>query len=175
VARGITRTELSKKKRRLFLDILSKTGQVTEAARAVGYTSTQYLHLLRRNDEEFAEQWALAVEGAKDVLEAEAVRRAHEGVLEPDYYKGSVVGYTPKYSDTLLMFVLKKLDPAYRDTGRSGDVNVNFGVAIMPMQAKDDNAWEARAIEMHSNQKIITLEEKPKENHMIRASITRGD
>ena len=175
MARAISRVELSKKKRRVFLDILSKTGQVTEAARAVGYTSTQHLHKLRREDEDFAEQWDLAIQAAKDVLEAEAIRRAHDGVLEPNYYKGVVVGYTPKYSDTLLMFVLKKLDPTYRDTGRGGDMNINFGVAIMPMQAKDETAWEQRAVEMHGNQQVITLEEKPKENNLARAKMTRSD
>lgn len=175
MGRAVSRIEISKKKRKHFLEILAKTGRVTEAAQAVGYTSTQFLHQMRREDEDFAEQWDLALKAAGDFLKDEAWRRAHEGVLEPDYYKGEVVGYTTKYSDTLLMFLIKALDPSYRDTGRGGDVNVNFGVAIMPMQAKDETAWEQRAIEMHSGQQIITLEEKPKENHMARAKMTRSD
>ena len=177
MAKAITRIELGKKKRKMFLEILSQTGRVTEAARAVGYTSTNYLHTLRREDETFAEQWDAAIQAAKDVLEAEAIRRGVDGVMEPTYYKGEVVGYTLKYSDTLLMFVLKKLDPSYRDTGGAGGVNVNFGVAIMPMQAKDDDAWENRAVQMHEGQQVITLEEKPKENLMIqaKATVTRGD
>lgn len=177
MANAITRIELSRKKRKTFLQILSKTGRVTEAAQAVGYTSTNHLHKMRREDEQFAEDWDLAVAAAKDVLESEAIRRGVDGVMEPTYYKGEVCGYTVKYSDTLLMFVLKKLDPSYRDTGGAGGVNVNFGVAIMPMQAKDDNDWESRAIQMHGDQEVITLEAKPKENLMIqaKASVQRSD
>lgn len=175
MARNITRVELSKKKRKAFLDILSKTGQVAEAARAVGYTSTTFLHQLRREDEEFAEQWDLATQAAGDFLKAEATRRAIEGVLEPVYYKGEIAGYNTKYSDTLLMFLIKQNDPSFRDTGRGGDVNVNFGVAIMPMQAKNDGEWEQRAITMHDGQQLITLEDKPKENALVRAKITRSD
>ena len=172
MANAITRIELSKKKKRLFLDILSKTGQVTEAARSVGYTSTQHLHLMRREDEEFAADWADAIEAAGDFLKAEAWRRAHDGVLEPTYYKGEIVGYTTKYSDALMMFLIRQNDPSFRDTGGPGSLNVNFGVAIMPMQAVDDGAWENRAINMHNNQEVITLEAKPVENHMVRASVT---
>lgn len=177
MGRAISRIELSKKKRRTFLDILAKTGQVTEAAQAVGYTSTTYLHRLRAEDEDFAEQWDLALKAAGDFLKAEAWRRAHDGVLEPDYYKGEIVGYTTKYSDQLLMFLIKQVDPSYRDTGRGGDMSINFGVAVMPMQAPDEGAWEQRAIEMHGDQTLIQLEEKPKENLMIqaRAKVTRSD
>ena len=177
MAKAISRIELSKRKRKAFLDILSKTGRVTEAARAVGYTSTVHLHQLRREDEDFAEAWDLALQAAGDVLEEAAINRAVEGVLEPNYYKGEVVGYTPKYSDSLLMFVLKKIRPEYRDTGGHGGVNVNFGVAIMPMQAKDVSSWEDRAQIMHDNQEVITLEAKPKENLLVqaKAAVTRGD
>ena len=172
MARAISRIELSKKKRKVFLDILGKTGRVTEAAQAVGYASTQHLHKLRRVDEDFAEAWALALTTAGDNLKDEAWRRAHDGVLEPDYYKGEIVGYTTKYSDTLIMFLIKQNDPSFRDTGRGGDMNINFGVAIMPMQAKNDEAWEQRALEMHDDQELIILPDKPKENLMLRAKVT---
>jgi hypothetical protein len=168
VANAISRIALSKKKRNIFLKILSQTGQVTEAARAVGYTSTQHLHKMRREDEDFAEEWDIALRAAEDVLADEAIRRGHEGVLEPVYYKGYVVGYRPTYSDSLLMFVLRKLNPAYRDQGRGGDTNINFGVAILPMTAQNEGAWEQRAIEMHQGQAIIDVEAKPVENAMIR-------
>ena len=41
------------------------------------------------------------------MLEAEARRRAAIGVDEPVFYKGKVVGHIRKYSDNLLMFLLK--------------------------------------------------------------------
>ena len=35
------------------------------------------------------------------------MRRAKDGVEEPVYYRGAVVGETRRYSDTLAMFILK--------------------------------------------------------------------
>jgi hypothetical protein len=164
---------MAKRKRKAFLEILSQTGQVTKAAQAVGYTSTNSLHALRREDEDFAEQWDEAIEAAKDSLESEAIRRAMEGTMEPTYYKGEVVGYHPKYSDQLLMFVLRKLDPSYRDTNNGGSMNINFGVAVLPMTAKSEEDWEARAVEMHGNQTLVEVEAKVEENELIK--VTRGD
>lgn len=51
-----------------------------------------------------------------ELLEAEAVRRAYEGVDEPVFYQGSECGEVRKYSDTLLMFLLKGMMPnKYRE------------------------------------------------------------
>lgn len=169
-----SRAILAKKKRKVFLSVLAKTGRVSEAARAVGYTDTATLQHFRRNDEEFAEAWEYALEAAAHVLEEEAIRRATEGVLEPVYYKGAVAGYKTNYSDTLLMFILRGLKPGvYRENQRGGDTNINFGIAVLPMTAQSDEQWEERAVLMHSEQKTITIEAKPVENQMAR--IKRGD
>jgi hypothetical protein len=147
---------------------------VAEAARAVGYTDTATLQRFRRNDEDFAEAWDLALESAAHVLEEEAIRRATEGVLEPVYYKGDVAGYKTNYSDTLLMFILRGLKPGvYRDNVRGSETNINFGIAVLPMTAPDENQWEQRAQVMHNEQKVITIEAKPTENQMTR--VKRGD
>lgn len=169
-----SRALLAKKKRKVFLSVLAKTGRVAEASRAVGYTDTATLQQFRRNDEEFAEAWDYALEAAANVLEEEIWRRANDGVTEPTYYKGEIVGYTLKYSDPLAMFILRGLKPGtYRDTARGGDTNINFGIAVLPMTAQNDEQWERRAVVMHSEQKTITIEAKPVENQMAR--IKRGD
>ena len=58
-----------------------------------------------------------ASEDAADSLEAEARRRAVEGVEEPvGWYKGQAGGVVRKYSDTLLIFLLKGRRPElYRE------------------------------------------------------------
>lgn len=169
-----SRAILAKKKRRVFLDVLAKTGRVSEAARACGYTDTATLQHYRRNDEEFAEAWEFALESAAHVLEEEAIRRAVDGVLEPVYYKGKVAGYKTAHSDPLLMFILRGLKPGtYRDSARGGDMNINFGIAVLPMTAQSEDQWEQRALLMHSKQETITIEAKPVENQMAR--IQRGD
>ena len=72
---------------------------------------------------------------ATDTLEMEARRRASLGVEEPVYYQGQVVGYVRKYSDVLLMFLLKAQRPEkFRDNhkidGRiDGTLDVNLNAA----------------------------------------------
>jgi len=65
---------------------------------------------------EYAERFQQAKEDVADVLEKEAIRRAYAGVEEPVYWKGERCGTIRKYSDTLLIFLLKGLRPErYRE------------------------------------------------------------
>ncbi len=53
------------------------------------------------------------------MLEAEARRRAVEGVRKPVYCRGEIVGTVKEYSDTLLIFLMKGARPEkYRDNVR---------------------------------------------------------
>lgn len=53
---------------------------------------------------------------ATEVLEQEAWRRAREGIAEPVYQHGKEVGTIQRYSDQLLMFLLRARAPErYRD------------------------------------------------------------
>jgi len=109
-----------------FIDILGKTGNVTLAAEAANVgTDTAYAH---RNadsptyEPEFAKAWQRALEKAADILEAEARRRGFNGYDEPVFGSGGPgqgtvqVGTVRRYSDTLLIFLLKGARPEkYRD------------------------------------------------------------
>ena len=56
------------------------------------------------------------MENAADLLEEEARRRAHDGVDEPVWFQGVQCGTVRKYSDTLLIFLLKGAKPdKYRE------------------------------------------------------------
>lgn len=69
--------------------------------------------------QEFAAAWDSAREVAADALELEARRRAKEGWPEPVFYQGKQVGRVRKYSDTLLIFLLKATRPEkFRETVR---------------------------------------------------------
>lgn len=175
MGRPLTSTQLSRKKRRIFLRVLAQTGKVTAAARSVGYTDTSYLQRLRRDDEEFAREWDVAVKSAANVLEEEAIRRAMEGVMEPIYYKGQCVGHKLNYSDQLMMFLMRGMDPErYRDGSRGARVNVAFGVAVLPMTAPNEQDWEKRALRMHSEQEPVIIDAKPVEEE-TRMVVRRGD
>lgn len=89
-----------------FLAALQDGGIVSRAAAAAGCTVAQVASY-RKSSPEFDAAFLEALEGAIDALEAEARRRALEGVAEPVYWQGEVVGTTQRYSDGLLQFLLK--------------------------------------------------------------------
>lgn len=104
-----------------FLAALAETGIVTRAAEAAG-VETSTVYSLREVDEAFADAWRIARESAADRMEAEALRRAVDGVDEPVFGSGGVgvgsvkVGSIRRYSDTLLIFLLKGIRPdKYRE------------------------------------------------------------
>src|SRR3546814_693854 len=69
----------------------------------------------------FAAEWADALEAAIDALDAEARRRALDGVEVPHFHQGRVAGTVRKYSDSLLMFLLRAHRPdRYRERPAGG-------------------------------------------------------
>lgn len=59
------------------------------------------------NDPVYVAEFRHAEESVADMLEREAIRRAAEGVEEPVWHQGQMVGSVRKFSDTLLIFLLK--------------------------------------------------------------------
>ena len=104
------------KKRLLFLACLKDTGGNVSRACEVSGIARQSLYDWRLADPVFAKQWDDAVEFGTDQLEQEARRRAYQGVDEPVFYQGEECGAVRKYSDTLLIFLLKGRRPdKYRE------------------------------------------------------------
>jgi hypothetical protein len=69
-------------------------------------------------DPGYAERVRASIKVAVGTLESEAVRRAHEGVCKPVFYKGEHVRdsegglvYETEYDSNLLMFLLRAYDP----------------------------------------------------------------
>lgn len=131
---GGNRTKVTAKKKEKFLDALIETGgNVTRAAELVNLPrKTLYAH--RAKDKKFKEDWDRAVDKGVDVLEDEARRRAFEGVQEPVYQKGELKDYVTRYSDTLLIFLLKGHRAKYKErheiTGPDGQPLVPNAVNI---------------------------------------------
>jgi len=120
-ARQTRRTAKKDRWRASFLETLAATGNVSSAIAAADVSRT-FVYAERQRDQEFAAQWDLALDDATDVLEFEARRRAVEGWEEPVF--GSLgqgqgsgeIGTVRKYSDTLLIFLMKGANPEkYRD------------------------------------------------------------
>lgn len=89
---------------------------ITHAARAVGIDPRRHYDWLE-TDPDYPARFTEAEEAAIQELEREARRRAIEGVEEPaGWYKGRPGGYVRRYSDTLLIVLLKAARPAkYRE------------------------------------------------------------
>ena len=97
-----------------FIQRLSETGNVSAACRKAKISRAR-VYEVREEDELFQAAWDEALIVATEALEMEARRRAM-GYLEPVYQQGEKVGSMRKYSDTLMIFLLKAHAPEkYRD------------------------------------------------------------
>lgn len=96
--------------RQKFLIALAQLGNRTRAAKAAG-VSTVSTWIWRRDDADFAAAYTRAMEMAGELHEDELFRRSSEGVLEPVFQGGELVGSIRRFSDTLLIFGLKGAMP----------------------------------------------------------------
>ena len=106
----------------LFLAEFAKCGIISHAAEAAGVTVANVEWWDSQDTYGFKRRKTWAAQVALGYAEMEVRRRAIEGVDKPIVYKGQITkdsDGTPvtikEYSDNLLMFLTKKLDPAYRD------------------------------------------------------------
>lgn len=106
----VTYNSLTPEKRSQFLAALADCGNVTRAAEATEL-SRVYLYQVKREDEDFANEWEKAERIGSLRLEDEARRRAVEGWEEPVWHRGEMCGAVKKYSDTLLIVLLKAHHP----------------------------------------------------------------
>ena len=105
--------EIAHPKKRAFLAALIETGGNTvRACEAAGISRRSIYTPQWKDDESFQAALVVAKSAGADVLEAEAVRRAYEGVEEPTgWYRGEPGGTVTRYSDTLTIFLLKGAKP----------------------------------------------------------------
>jgi transposase-like protein len=107
--------DLTLKKQEAFLEAYRGLGNITVAAAKVGIARQTHYDWLKKFPE-YAQDFKEAQLIAADVLEDEALRRAALGWEEPVFYQGEQVATVRKYSDTLLIFLLKGIKPEkYRD------------------------------------------------------------
>lgn len=114
--------------REVFLAALERCGNVVDSC-ATAKLIPRTAYNWRKADPEFAKQWEEALERGADALEAEAVRRAHDGVEKPVYQGGKLVGQVREYSDQLLMFLLKGVKPDKYKDRTALDLNVVTNLA----------------------------------------------
>lgn len=112
-------------KQNAFLRAYAEHGTITHSARAAGIAPAYHYNWLDI-DPDYPAKFKEAHQEAVEALELEARRRAVNGVEEPTgWYKGEPGGFVKRYSDTLLIFLLKgALPDKYKDrhehTGKNG-------------------------------------------------------
>ena len=124
--------QMKSKEKTLFLHALSDHGIVSKAAETAKI-SRSVVYRERTTDHEFKEAWDHAKEIATDRLANIAHQRAIDGIEEIRYFKGEPIGTVRRYSDQLLMFLLR----AYRPSVFGANQQKNF-------ESKDNNNDQAR-------------------------------
>ena len=130
-----------------FLRIFATCGNVSRSASTASVSRQHVYAWLDKTkpeyDPKFEALYNDAHENALDILEEEARRRAVDGWAEPVYQGGKKVGVVTKFSDTLLVLLLKGKRPGtFRDrqevTGADGaplqgpTINVSFDARLKP-------------------------------------------
>lgn len=99
-----------------------------------GVPVSAFYSLIERDPARLEELKKAVIQGPVSRLAAEAHRRAVEGVEKPVFHKGVEVGSVREYSDTLLMFLLKKWHPEVYDDKPASLVNT---VVNNPAKARE--------------------------------------
>ena len=137
-------------RQRAFIEALADTGSVHAACKAVDMSQPGAYYLRRQpGAESFAAAWQAALDLGVQRIEDTAMDRALNGVEEPLYSYGKLIGSRTRYNDRLLMFMLRNRAPDRFAAGRADLKGLN---AVGKMErrrlkkkwkAKWRAAWEA--------------------------------
>ncbi|AUX70094.1 hypothetical protein CHX26_11885 [Porphyrobacter sp. HT-58-2] len=148
-------------RQRGFIEALADTGSVEAACKAVDMSSVGAYHLRRQpGAEEFRAAWEAALQLGVQRVEDVVMDRALNGVEEPLYSYGKLIGTRTRYNDRLLMFILRNRAPE-RFAAGGGPRGLN---AVSQMQL--DRLKKQWRKEWEAEQPNVTAEE-------VRASIDR--
>jgi hypothetical protein len=125
-----------------FLKVLRRFGNVTKAASAAK-VDRAWVYEYRKLHPDFDADWKDALDEAADHLEAEAWKRAVNGVKEPVYQGGILVGHKQVYSDSLMALLLKAHKPEkYRDRTDITSGGEKLATPIVYLPEVDQDAAE---------------------------------
>jgi hypothetical protein len=106
-----------------FLASFRAIGVISRAAVDAGVSRRSVYNWLER-DQDFKDRFEDAEEDVRDEIREEIHRRAIEGVDEPVYQRGVLVGHVRKYSDAILLKMAAARLPEYRSLATSNQPKV---------------------------------------------------
>lgn len=122
-----------------FLRIYAQVGSISKVCQIMGI-GRRTVQMYAQKHPEYRERMNEAKEECTERMEAEAIRRGTDGYEEPVFYKGVQVSTIRKFSDILLIFMLKALRPeVYRE-----NTNVHIPEGITVKLVKDFRQYKAR-------------------------------
>ena len=152
-----------------FLETFQDTGNVTASCMVAGI-DRRSIYRRKKSDAEFAELFDIALEISVDKLEYVARNRALDGVKEPVYYKGDIVGHVYKPSDRLMELLLKahrpdKFNPVQK-------LEHSGGVSVSVVQFGADNIQDNQAVTVESTAQRV---EEAEENQALSSSLPEDE
>ncbi len=137
-------------RQRAFIEALAETGSVNAACKAVNMSQPGAYYLRRQpGAEEFRAAWQKALDLGVQRIEDVAMDRALNGVDEPLYSYGKLVGTRKRYNDRLLMFMLRNRAPDRFGQGKAshgkgmGRLNAVGKMEKRRLKKKWRKQWEA--------------------------------
>jgi hypothetical protein len=94
----------------IFFALLGSGNSVSRACEEAGYIR-QVVYAWKAKDQKFYERWRDAQSQSVDMFDEVIRRRCLDGVTQPVFYKGEIVGHKTIFSDQLLMTWLRYKNP----------------------------------------------------------------
>ena len=154
---------------RAFIEALADTGSVASACRAVGRSTHGAYHLRRQpGAEEFAKAWQAALDLGMQRIEDVAMDRALNGVEQPVYSYGKLVGTRIVHNDRLLMFMLRNRAPERFAEGKPKGLNAVDKAELARLKAKWRKEWEREWGAEQMRKECATIESINRKIDLIR-------
>ncbi|MBY0342923.1 MAG: hypothetical protein K2Q29_03605 [Sphingomonadales bacterium] len=149
-------------RQRRFIEALADTGSVEAACRAVDMSSVGAYHLRRQpGADEFRAAWEAALQLGVQRIEDVPMDRALNGVEEPVYSYGKLVGTRIKRNDGLLMFLLRNRAPErFAAGGGAKRMNALDKQELARLKKKWRKEWEAEQGRVTSADVRASIERK---------------
>ena len=131
-------------RQRAFIEALADTGSVEAASKIVDMSAVGAYYLRRQpGAESFREAWRKALDLGVQRIEDVAMDRALNGVDEPLYSYGKLIGTRKRYNDRLLMFMLRNRAPERFAAGRPKGMNAVGKMETERLKKEWRAEWEA--------------------------------
>lgn len=128
---GLCNTHFVGKRINHYLEVLQATGEKVLARKEVG-VSIEAVNSRRERYQDFNDREDEALNLYRASLAQEVHRRGVDGVKDPIFWQGAIVGYKIVYSDKLLLAQVERHIPEYR---RSLQINQKTEVTTTPTLA----------------------------------------